>query len=239
VLQCLPLLDVAGHFFTAASLELRQDDREWDAVAAFAGVARKDLRLLHQVHGRRIAVSRSVGGQVWVPPEADGVVSDERTAAFGVRIADCAPVLIADRRRGAVAAVHAGWRSTMQRICSAAVEAMQRELDSSPRDLVVAIGPCLGPCCGEMGEEVVQAFRDAGHDEATIAGWFSREPGRKPHFDLWRANVDQLESSGVPREAIHVSGLCTRSHPDVFHSYRDQGPGAGRMVGVIRASVDP
>lgn len=235
VLQCRPLLDVAHHFFTAGSIELRQDDREWTAVAAFAGVDRSRLRLLHQVHGKTIAVAPGGDDGVWVPPQADGVITTDPDAALGVRVADCAPVLIADRRSGAVAAVHAGWRSTMQRICTAAVERLQREWSVDPGALVAAIGPCLGPCCGEMGEEVVEAFHDAGHDEAAIGRWFTREPGRRPHFDLWRANVEQLEEAGVPRASIHVSRLCTRSYPDVFHSYRVKGAGAGRMIGVIRA----
>ena len=80
----------------------------------------------------------------------------------------------------------------------------------------------------------MQAFRDAGHDDDAIGRWFSREEGARPHFDLWRANVDQLESAGMPAESIHVSGLCTRTYPETFHSYRAQGSAAGRMVGVIR-----
>lgn len=235
ILRCQPLLEIADHFFTSGSVTLRQDDSEWDAVAALAGVARRRLRLLHQVHGRTVVVSRDEIERDWTPPQADGVVSDDRRAAFGVRVADCAPILIGDRRTGSVAAVHAGWRSTMQRIGVEAVAVMQRELRSDPGDLVAAIGPCLGPCCGEMGEEVVQAFRDAGHDEAAIARWFSREDGRRPHFDLWRANVDQLAAAGIPAGSIHVAGLCTRTYPDVFHSYRVRGSQAGRMVGVIRA----
>jgi YfiH family protein len=188
------------------------------------------------VHGRTIAVSRegTLPGP-WTPPQADGVVSDDPSAAFGVRVADCAPILMGDRRTGAVAAVHAGWRSTMQRIGAEAVAAMARELQSDPADLVAAIGPCLGACCGEMGEEVVHAFREAGHDDVTIDRWFAREAGRRPHFDLWRANVDQLMAAGLPAGSIHVAGLCTRTYPETFHSYRVRGTEAGRMVGVIRA----
>jgi purine-nucleoside/S-methyl-5'-thioadenosine phosphorylase / adenosine deaminase len=234
ILRCQPLLQIADHFFTAGSIELRQNDNEWNAVAALAGVARRQLRLLHQVHGRTVVVSREDGTGSWTPPEADGVVSGDASAAYGVRVADCAPILIGDRRTGSVAAVHAGWRSTMQRIVAEAVGVMQRELRSDPADLVVAIGPCLGPCCGEMGDEVVEAFRAAGHDAATIARWFSRQDGRRPHFDLWRANVDQLVAAGVPGDSIHVAGLCTRTYSDVFHSYRMRGTQAGRMVGVIR-----
>jgi polyphenol oxidase len=143
---------------------------------------------------------------------------------------------MADARLGVVAAVHAGWRSTMQRIASGAVRALGDAFGCRPADLTVAIGPSLGACCGEMGEEVVEAFAAAGHDEQTIERWFTRERGRRPHFDLWRANADQLECAGVPRGAIHVSALCTRTHAGTFHSYRAAGQRAGRMAAVIRAN---
>src|SRR5688572_15254269 len=232
VIQCRPLLEIADHFFTAASLELRQDPQEWAQVASRAGVPRERLLLLHQVHGHAVAVARS--GEPWTPPPADAVATDDPDVALVVRVADCAPILLADRRRGVVAAVHAGWRGTLQRIAIEAVETMGRELGSNPGDLVAAIGPSLGACCGEMGEEVVDAFREAGHGDEALERWFSRAPGRRPHFDLWRANRDQLRSAGLRPEAIHVSGLCTRTHPTMFHSYRAAGPGAGRMAGVIR-----
>ncbi len=238
VLRCQPLLEVRRHFFTAGSVELRQNDREWDAVAALAGVPA--TRSCGSCGRFTAALSssreRARPGDRGTPPQADGVVSDDPSAAFGGagRGLRADP----DRPTGArvrVAAVHAGWRSTMQRIGAEAVAAMAREFGSDPADLVAAIGPCLGPCCGEMGEEVVQAFREAGHDDVTVARWFSREDGRRPHFDLWRANADQLEDAGIPAGSIHVAGLCTRTHPEIFHSYRVRGTEAGRMVGVIRA----
>jgi polyphenol oxidase len=85
-----------------------------------------------------------------------------------------------------------------------------------------------------MGEDVVDAFRASGHSEADLERWFARRPGRKPHFDLWQANRDQLERAGVTDDNIHVAGLCTKSYPDVFHSYRAKGTSAGRMAAVIR-----
>ena len=204
-------------------------------MAALAGVPRHHLLFLRQVHGHTIAIARQGDADQWVPPTADGVISKDSAAALVVRVADCTPILLADRRTGAVAAIHAGWRSTMQRIAAEGVAALQRELGSNPSDLVAAIGPSLGSCCGEMGEEVVAAFREAGHGDNVIARWFTREPGRRPHFDLWKANSDQLQDAGVAAESIHVSGLCTRTHPDVFHSYRAAGDRAGRMAAVIRA----
>jgi YfiH family protein len=236
VLRCTSLQPLAVQFFTAASLQLRDDHREWAAVAALAGLPPERLRLLHQVHGRTVAIASAGSGEHWMPPQADAVISDDPSVALVVRVADCAPILIADRRLGVVAAVHAGWRSTLHRIAAAAVGALAETYGSKPGDLVVAIGPSLGSCCGEMGEEVVEAFRNAGHDQRSIARWFLRQPGARPHFDLWRANREQLESAGVAAGSIHVCGLCTRSYPDVFHSYRAVGPEAGRMAAVIRAS---
>lgn len=236
VLRCRPLEPVAKHFFTAGDLRLVDDPSEWSAVAELAGVAPERLRLLRQVHGRAIVDAPRNGRSAWDRPEADGAISDDPSVALVVRVADCAPVLMADRATGAVAAVHAGWRSTMQRIVIAAVEALAAAYGTRPGDLVVAIGPSLGACCGEMGEEVVEAFVREGHDQASIAAWFGRAPGRRPHFDLWRANRDQLVQAGVAPEAIHTTRLCTRSHPDVFHSYRAAGQAAGRMAAVIRAN---
>ena len=162
------------------------------------------------------------------------MISDDSTSAIVVRVADCAPILIADPRIGVVAAVHAGWRSTMQMIVDDVVDKLWHEFGSARTDLVAAIGPSLGQCCGEMGEEVIEAFVAAGHSQADIARWFRRERGRRPHFDLWRANRDQLESAGVSPEKIFGADLCTKTHAPVFHSYRAAGQGVGRMAAVIR-----
>jgi purine-nucleoside/S-methyl-5'-thioadenosine phosphorylase / adenosine deaminase len=235
VLRCLPLLEVADHFFTAADLQLRGDDDEWNALAGLLGVGREQLLLIRQVHGAAVAVAHRDRPELWRRPEADVVASDDPSKAIAIRVADCAPVLVGDRRTGAVAAAHAGWRGTVQGAAVAAVETLRVSFGSEPSDLVAAVGPCLGPCCGEVGPEVVQAFIDAGHNAASIERWFSTGASGRPYLDLWRANADQLEAAGVPREHVHVAGLCTRTHSDVFHSYRAAREQAGRMVGAIRA----
>lgn len=211
---------------------MRDDHQEWNAVAALAGVPPASLRLLNQVHGNHVVIADPAAQAP--RPTADGAITADPSLALVVRVADCAPLLMADTRRGVVAAVHAGWRSTMQSIGPGGVAAMGRTYGTRAEDLVVALGPSLGTCCGEMGEEVVDAFRAAGHEAATLERWFIREPGRRPHFDLWTANREQLERAGVPPHAIHVAGLCTRTYPDAFHSYRARGANAGRMAAVIR-----
>ena len=236
MLRCSLLQPVAPHFFTAATLHLRDDPDEWRSVAAFAGVGEEQLRLLHQVHGHRVVIAASAAGGAADRPEADAIITDDPAVALVVRVADCAPILLADQRLGVVAAVHAGWRSTMQRIVVDAIRAMEHAYGTNAGDLRAAIGPSLGACCGEMGVEVVDAFRREGHDEASLDRWFDTAAGRRPHFDLVRANRDQLEMSGVAPEAVFASGLCTRTYPDVFHSYRAAGQHAGRMAAVIRAN---
>ena len=235
MLQCRPLLELADHFFTAGDLALRADDREWTAVAQQIGLPLEQLFLIRQIHRADVAVARRGRTGRWDRPDADAIVSNDPSNAIGVRVADCAPILLADRRGGAVGAVHAGWRGAVQEAAAAGVEAMTREFGSAPRDLIAAIGPCLGPCCGEVGPEVVEAFREAGHGKDRIARWFASGPSGRPYLDLWRANADQLEAAGLEAGNIHVAGLCTKTHAGVLHSYRAEGERAGRMAGVIRA----
>jgi hypothetical protein len=232
-LQCRSV--AAPHLFTAAHLQLRGDPGEWEAAAATLGRGSSALRLIKQVHGADVAIVRREDSSTWLVPEADIILSEDPRFVIGVRAADCAPILLADRRRQVVAAVHAGWRGTAQSAVQKAVAALTREFGSSPEDLVAAIGPCLGVCCGEVGDDVVEAFRDAGHGEPALDCWFSRGPAARWHLHLARANRDQLIEAGLRAADVHSAGLCTRSFPHVFHSHRADGAKAGRMAALIRA----
>ena len=142
VLRCQPLLEVAPHFFTAASLQLREDATEWEAVARSLACPADRVRLIRQVHGATSPSSRAAAATVGTIPEADGVISDDPSAALAVRVADCAPILMADRRRGVAAAVHAGWR---EHACSASSPrpwpASVASSDTNPADLIVGDRP--------------------------------------------------------------------------------------------------
>ncbi len=236
MLRCVPLLEVAPHFFTTRDLELGNRADEWDAVAREIGVPADRVKLIRQVHGTGVATAHRGDTHSWTRPEADLILSDDPHSAIGVRVADCAPVLLADRDRPVVAAVHAGWRGTIQRASSEAVVALRREFGTDPSRLVAAIGPSLGPCCGEVGPEVAGAFRAAGHDPAAMERWFHQGASGRPYLDLWQANRDQLQSAGVPPGSIFVAGLCSKTYADRLHSYRAHGARAGRMVGLIRPS---
>jgi copper oxidase (laccase) domain-containing protein len=118
-------------------------------------------------------------------------------------------------------------------ICRGAVAAMMLNLGAPPVDLCAAIGPSIGPCCYEVGAELIDAFRLAGHTQEQVAAWFHRRNGSW-YLDLWRANADQLAAAGVPRSAIHLSRLCTACHPVWFDSYRRDGASTGRLAAYIR-----
>jgi len=229
-LRCAAL--PAPHLFTNADVELREDAAEWRAVAGSLGVTRERLLLISQVHGTTVAVARRGRTNPWTRPEADIVISDDPDIAIGVRVADCAPILLFDRTRQAAGAVHAGWRGTAAGAAGAGIRAMRAAFGTSPADIIAAIGPCLGACCGEMGPEVVELFRAAGH--ADVDRWFTTGPTARPYLDLELANRDQLTAAGVAAHNIYASGLCTKTHSSALHSYRGRGAGAGRLLGAIR-----
>jgi YfiH family protein len=225
---------VAHHFFTARSLTLREDPREWDMVAAAAGVPPDDLLGVRQVHEAQVAVASTDRARPWPRPEADILVTNDPTAALSVGVADCAPILLADDSGRAVAAIHAGWRGTAKRAAIAGVEALQAAFGVRPERIMAAVGPCIGPCCYDVRENVRLGFRAAGHHPDVLAGWFAASGPDTFRLDLWRATREQLEGAGLLPGNIHVAELCTKTHSDAFHSYRVDGDRAGRMVGVIR-----
>ncbi|HEX7085663.1 MAG TPA: polyphenol oxidase family protein [Vicinamibacterales bacterium] len=217
------------HGWTAKPLRLRPPEPdEWAQVAGVAGVEPKALVHLRQVHGAAVHVVDGPAA-AGMRPEADIAVTASGTFAVAVQVADCVPLLVAGRR--AVAAAHAGWRGTAANVAGTAIEALVR-LGEDRRDLHAAIGPSIGPCCYEVGDELADRFAEAGWRDV-LDRWFTR-PGSERHLDLWTANRDQLIAAGVPAAQVHASGLCTRCHGAWFHSYRREGAAAGRMAGFIR-----
>src|SRR5262245_14319310 len=148
----------APHLFTSRDLLLRGDDREWASVASSLAVDAARLLLIKQVHGVQVAIARRGRTDGWTRPEADAIVTDDPIVAIGVRVADCAPVLLFDPVNHVAGAAHAGWRGAAAGVSIAAVRAMGETFGSRPADLIAAIGPCLGRCCGEVGPDVLAAF---------------------------------------------------------------------------------
>lgn len=180
-----------------------------------------------QVHGPDVLVVDS-GGPAG---EADGLVTDRPGLGVMAFSADCPLVLVAHTGGRAVAVAHASWRSTVAGVSRRMIETLVGAFGVEARDLVACIAPSAGPCCYEVGGEVVDAAVRA---LGLGAQRFFRElrPG-KFLFDLWAANRDQLLRAGVGRGNLHTAGICTICRNDLLPSYRVEGPSAGRFVAVI------
>ncbi|WP_437734303.1 peptidoglycan editing factor PgeF [Sorangium sp. So ce1335] len=197
------------------------------------GISAARLYYLSQVHG--VAARVLAGGE-----DRDDVVREvgditlSRVAGVGcgVRSADCAPILLADRRSGAVAAVHSGWRGTVLRVVVEAVRAL-RSLAGSDADLVAAIGPHIEACCFEVGDDVaaeLAACSPAG-GSAVVRG----APGARPHVDVRSILKAQLAEVGLDAARVDDVRGCTACDPARFFSYRRDGQRSGRLLSAIVA----
>ena len=188
-----------------------------------------------QVHGARVLVA---GGDPHAmrTEEADALVafaSAERALTVGVRVADCTPVLVADRETGAVAAIHAGWRGVVAHIVGAGVNAMRAPHASVASRLVAAIGPSIGACCFEVGHDVAASIADACGDASVVVR--GGHESQKPHVDMRRAVRAQLRALGLDDARIEDVPGCTKCDAARFFSYRRDGVRSGRHIAVIAA----
>lgn len=198
-------------------------DENLRRVAIALDTSRESLFAAYQVHGREVTV---VEPDTEPRPRCDVLVTRSPEKTLMLRFADCTPVLLADPRRRAVAAVHAGWRGTAVRAAGAAVQALRDVCGSRSSDIVAGIGPAIGPCCYTVGQDVREAFSDRPH-------LFS--DGK---LDLWQANREALTEAGIPADNIEVAGICTRCESDRFFSHRaNSGQPAGRFAALIRVAA--
>ncbi len=156
--------------------------------------------------------------------DTDGLICNIPNTMLVVFAADCVPVLLYDKKVGAIGAVHAGWRGSVKGICKKAVLLMQATYGSNPSDIVAAIGPSIGPCCFEVGEDTAVYFEDI----------YKTEKGNgKFNIDLWQYNKDKLLECGVLNQNIDLSRTCTMCNSDKFYSYRTHRENTGRQVAAI------
>jgi YfiH family protein len=269
VLQLLPIrrLSWLVHGFStrlggASTLEARKllnlSFTEWDApenvlenrrrLQKAVGAKEFTLVAMEQIHSD---VIHSFSGVPVRPCRGDASTTKKTGLLLGTQTADCVPILLVDRKKRAVAAIHAGWRGTLARVAQKTVGRMQLEYGCQPADLLAAIGPSIRPCCYEVGADLVvqftSQFADGAEyfdeartgDEPNPLQWLNRRPpGHQPppknvHLDLSKANRSQLLAAGLRAQNIYSSDLCTACRADLFFSYRKEGPVSGRMLSVI------
>lgn len=190
-------------------------------------VGAERLVTLEQAHGSKVVVIRRKDrDRVRQPLRGDGLVTDAPGLGLVIKQADCQAVILYDPIRRVAANIHCGWRGNVANIIRKAVQCMEEDFGCKPPDLLVGVGPSLGPCCAEFkGHEAIfpRSFR------AFMAG-----PDR---FDLWALSLHQLMAAGVEPSRVAFSGMCTRCRTDFFFSYRGEGD-TGRFA-TVAMITDP
>jgi YfiH family protein len=230
-----PLLRGAGfrHGFSTRPLDFRPGASDLaaheESLALVLRMPAARLYRVSQVHGARAIV---VGGAAAGDPstvaaeQADALLTRQADTAVMVRVADCVPILLADSKTGAVAAVHAGWRGL---VAGVVANAIAEGVRAGARFDLAAIGPCIGACCFEVSDDVADQIAAASTAEAKVA----QAAGHKPHADLRAAARAQLVAQGLHNTHIDDVAGCTRCDAELFFSHRRDAAESGRQVGVI------
>lgn len=211
-----------GDNVTAFSTE-RTEGREPTLLCPALGVPAGRFYRPHQVHGTDVEVvtEQTIGNAM---QDVDAVIYDVRNACIGISTADCIPVICYDPEHLCAAAIHAGWRGTVARIVVKAIRKMQDTFGTNPEHLRCAIGPGISLASFEVGDEVYQAFSDAGFPMQQMSAMHA-----KWHLDIKECNRMQLLSLGVKAENIEVSDIDTMTDQRFF-SARREGAKTGRML---------
>lgn len=187
-----------------------------------------------QIHSDKIIVLKDEEDILLYENEkADSLVSNISQVLVGAKTADCVPVLIGDPKTGAFAAIHAGWRGTVQSIVTKTVEKMREVYGVNPADLVCAIGAAATCKNYEIGQDVIDAFAENFPDSTHL---FTETRENHAFIDLHTANKEQLTSVGVSEENIYIAPFCTMERNDLFFSYRLEKKTfgkTGRLLSVI------
>ncbi len=230
----------------------------WAAFVAASGVPLDRMVAPQQVHGTGVVpVDERDAGKGMVPGDpgivgADALVTRTPGLTLLTGCADCAPVFIYDPATPAIGLAHAGWRGAAGRIAEQTVQAMTAAYGTDPADCVAVVGPAIGPCCYDVGQEVIDAVRDAFEEaddewqgEPPLLIWTRRQPqwkirrGDVPdaeeriYFDLGGATRRALLLAGLRPANIHTSGICTADQVDLFYSHRAELGLAGRFMGLL------
>ncbi|MBW2342342.1 MAG: peptidoglycan editing factor PgeF [Deltaproteobacteria bacterium] len=191
------------------------------------------LTIGQQIHSGNVAViSKKLRGKGCshhdeAVKDTDAMVTNVPNICLLILVADCVPMLFFDPVRNVIGVAHAGWKGTLQSIAFHTVRAMENGFGSSRHNIIAAMGPSIGPCCYEVGPEVITEMKAVFSNFQDYIRHESRDG--KGYLDLWKANLDQLLHAGIERKNIEMATQCTCHNPDVFFSYRHQHGQTGRF----------
>ncbi|MDK2979212.1 MAG: purine-nucleoside/S-methyl-5-thioadenosine phosphorylase / adenosine deaminase [Bacteroidales bacterium] len=193
-------------------------------LARVLDIDKKQMVSPKQTHSKNIGVVTST---TEIFPNTDALITNIPGICIFVRTADCVPILLFDPVKKGIAAIHSGWKGTLQEISKHCIGRMQKEYGTQPKDLIAGIGPSIGPEVYEIGPEVIELFVN----HFTLNNYITPlKNSDKGLLNLWEINHQILIDSGVPKEQIEVAGMCTYSNPELFYSARRDGVKCGRLA---------
>ena len=235
---------VSERNFSSLNLGFHVGDNNFDVLrnrkqlAQATGIDIFRFTCANQCHSGNVAIvdqaSRGKGAvdKESALPNTDGMITNVECICLGVQVADCVPILLYDPVERVIAALHAGWKGALRKIAASAVEKMIQQYGCRAENMIAGLGPSNGPCCYEVGTDVVhEAEMALGNPGAVIRP--ARTPG-KYIFDQWLVNRKQLLDLGLKEHHIETAGLCTQCHHDIFFSSRaGQGVTGRFMAGIM------
>ncbi len=223
--------------FIRHSFIIKQRDSGIETNGALKEIAAKILNLekgqvatINQTHSDAVFVHNAESRASGADEGFDAHITNNIGIALGVVTADCVPVIIVDKAKRVVAAVHAGWRGTAKRIVQKTIKDMADYFGSKPENMVAGIGPAIGQCCYEVDDKVIGPMKK---EFGYLERFSIKKNENKWHIDLQLINREQLIETGLKLDNINLISLCTSCYPDMFYSYRRDGTGAGRMMAVV------
>lgn len=167
----------------------------------------------------------------------DGLITNKKGISLSLRFADCTPILLYEPTKNVIGNIHSGWKGTVQKIGQKGLVKMIKDYDLKAENIICCIGPCIGMCHFEVGEDVKEIFENTfsylGNLENIIKKGDKKEEGQKYFINTTVINRKLLEEIGVLSKNIIESNICTVCNKDYMHSYRANKENAGRNTAII------
>ena len=234
---------VSKGYYSSMNLSFTRGDNENDVrenfrrMAEAIGVKVEDMVFTHQTHTTnvRVVTKEDRGNGITRGRDffdTDGLVTNEKNVCLVTFFADCVPLFFVDPVKGVIGLTHSGWRGTVGKIGLETVRVMKDEFGCDPGDILAAVGPSICQDCYEVSEDVIDKFKENFDKKYWDALFYKKENG-KYQLDLWKANEIVFLESGITKDHIAISNICTHCNSDIFYSHRTTGDKRGNMCGFL------
>lgn len=219
--------DKINHLFSSR-VGWRQD-KIFEDLSQILNIEEDNIFSAKQVHGTDVVIINKEDFSKKDIGEKDGLITDVKNIALCTYHADCVPIYFYDNKKQVIGLAHAGWKGTLNDINKNMIKIMIEHFGSDIKDIKIAIGPSIGPCCYEIGQDVLDLFFKNYSDYKNI--FFKIE--EKVYLNLWEVNKNNLLNLGIEEKNISLSEACTSCNIDKFYSYRKEKGTKNRMIASI------